>query len=157
MSRGRNRAPARPRRERGSVLILVPALVLVVLILGAIAVDSAVAYLGHRELQDFSTSVAQQVATATLSQASFYENGGAVEIDETKAAAIISQAVQAQNATGGLTHLTVAPPTFPDPQTVVIRATATVDNVFAPAVGGHATTTITAEASAHVTEVRIGP
>jgi hypothetical protein len=143
--------------ERGSVLILVPALVLVMLILGAIAVDSAVAYLGHRELQDFTASVAQQVATATLSQPAFYQNGGTVEIDQSKVAAIIDQAVRAQDGTGGLSHLTVAPPTFPDPGTVVIRATATVRNVFAPAVGGHPTVAITAEASAHVTEVRIGP
>jgi len=145
------------RRERGSVLILVPALVLVLLILGAIAVDSAVAYLGHEELQDFSASLAQQVATATLSQQAFYQDNGMVEIDQSEAPSIISQAVLAQDGAGGLSNLVVSPPSFPNPQTVVIRATATVHNVFAPAVGGHATVTVTAEASAHVTEVKIGP
>jgi hypothetical protein len=148
---------ARPRREGGSVLILVPTLVLVLLVLGAIAVDSAVAYLGHRELQDFTSSVAQQVASATLSQPAFYQHGGTVDIDQSKVAAIIDQAVRVQDGTGGLSHLTVLPPTYPNPETVLIRARATVHNVFAPAVGGHATTTITAEASAHVTEVRVGP
>jgi Flp pilus assembly protein TadG len=145
------------RHEHGSVLILVPALVLVLIILGAIAVDSAIAYLGHRELQDFTASLAQQVASATLSQPAFYDNGGAIQIDQSQAAAIIAQAVQAEDGSGGLTHLTVAPASYPNPQTVVIEATATVDNVFAPAVGGHRTVTVTAEASAHIAEVRVGP
>ena len=60
------------RSERGSVLALVPAAFLVLVILGALAVDSAAAYLAQRQLRDSLSAAAADAVGAGLSRSSFY-------------------------------------------------------------------------------------
>jgi uncharacterized membrane protein len=142
--------------ERGSALILMPAVVIVLLILGAIAVDSSIAYLGHRQLQDFTASVADQAAAGALDQGSFY-NGGTLRLDPSLVGGIVQQAWTAQNGSGGLTITSVTPAYSPDDRTVTITATGTVHDVFGPAVSTHSIVRLTARSSATVEEVRRGP
>jgi hypothetical protein len=144
----------RAARERGSVLIMVPALVLVLVILGAICVDSAIEYLGHRQLQDFANSVADQVAAASLDQPGFY-GGGTVALSPSLVGPIVEQAVQAQNGGGGLRDLQATYTLSPDDRTVTIDATATISDVFGPAVGGQHDVHIGATGSATLHEVEV--
>jgi uncharacterized membrane protein len=144
------------RRERGSALILMPAVVVVMLILGAIAVDSAIAYLGHRQLEDFTASVADQAAAGALDQGSFY-NGGRVRLDPSLVGAIVRQAWSAQNGSGGLTITSVTPSYSPDDRTVTITASGRVHDVFGPAVSSHTVVDLVARSSATVEEVQRAP
>lgn len=142
---------SRLRGDRGSVLMLIPAAVLVVLLLGAIAVDSAVAYLGHRELQDFTASVADQAASAALDKSPFY-GSGAVRIDEAAARQVAMDAWRARNGSGGLTILVVDIAFGAGDRAVTVTATGTVHDVFGP-VFRHPTVTVRARATATVLRV----
>ncbi len=55
---------SRRRSSRGSVLMLMPAAVLIVLLLGAIAVDSAIVYLGQRQAYNVAFDAANDAAGA---------------------------------------------------------------------------------------------
>ena len=72
------------RRDRGSVLLLFPAGVLVVLLLGAIAVDASIAFLGQREIANAVAAAANDAATASLSDAAFYGSGD-IALDQARA------------------------------------------------------------------------
>lgn len=90
--------------ERGSVLMLVPAAVLVLVILGAIAVDFSVAFLGQRELTSAAAAAANDAASA-LAAGRFYEGGGGspagtVAIDEGRADGAARQALSARAPRG---------------------------------------------------------
>ena len=150
---------ARPSAERGSVLILMPAMVLVLLVLGAIAVDSAIAYLGQRQLQDFAASAADQVAAQAFDQNAFYGNGvpgGRVAIDADRAGVVVQQ-LEAGYSTGGLTITSARALAIDGGRGVLVTAVGTVHDVFGPAVGGRATVTVRASASATLDEVGIRP
>jgi hypothetical protein len=73
---GSSHAP-RPSSEEGSTLALMPAAVLVLLLLAAIAVDSAAAYLGQRRVADLAAGLAND-AIAGLSEEAFYAAGEVV-------------------------------------------------------------------------------
>lgn len=62
-------------RDVGSVLALVPAAVLTLVLLGALAVDSAATYLAQQELHDALVAAANDAASAGLDLAAFYEKG----------------------------------------------------------------------------------
>ena len=81
------------RSDEGSALMLVPAGVLVLLVLGAIAIDSAVVALAQRELSDRTAAVANDVAGAGASDASFYEAGD-VTLSQDAAAAYTARVNQ---------------------------------------------------------------
>lgn len=66
---------SRRRRERGSVLMLMPAAVMIVIVLGSIAVDFAIAFLGEREALSLASAAANDAATAGLDQERFRETG----------------------------------------------------------------------------------
>lgn len=63
------------RRERGSVLALVPAGLLVLVVMAAMAVDSAVAYLGQQQLHDALSAAANDAASSAVSAPAFYGRG----------------------------------------------------------------------------------
>lgn len=69
------------RLERGSVLILMPAAVLVLMILGAISVDFSVAYLARRQVQDAAVAAANDAAGAGLDQARLRTGDGQLGLD----------------------------------------------------------------------------
>jgi hypothetical protein len=79
---------------RGSVLALVPAAVLVLILLGALAVDSAAAYLAQRQLSDAMAGAANDAATAALSDRAFYDRGQLL-LDPEAAASVVCRSLTA--------------------------------------------------------------
>ena len=68
----RPHATARPRRhggDRGSVLLLVPAAVLIVLVMASIAVDMSLVHLRQRQAHDLAAQAANDAATGAADQA----------------------------------------------------------------------------------------
>jgi Flp pilus assembly protein TadG len=153
-TRGRTTAvPGPARRERGSVLILIPALVLVLLVLGAIAVDASVAYLARRQLDDFTASAADRAAASAFDKASFYGSGD-VRIDPTAAEAVVAQEESAA-VRGGLDIVSVTVSVGPTGQSVTVAAVARARTVFGLAVGGRQTFTVAASTTTDVEEVAV--
>ncbi|MGH9115466.1 MAG: hypothetical protein ACRDWW_06495 [Acidimicrobiales bacterium] len=147
------RTGAAARRERGSVLVLVPAGLLVLFLLAGIAVDSAAAYLGQQQLRDTLAAAANDAATAGLSGSSFYQ-GGAVRIDEANAARTVCLDVVAQSGSdlhGVQLWMGVTP------TTVRLSGAATVDAVFGRLIPGFGHRHVRASASATVTSGNVGP
>jgi hypothetical protein len=56
----------RRREERGSILLLVPAGILIMLVLAAIAVDSAVIFLAEREAEAAASAAANDIAALAV-------------------------------------------------------------------------------------------
>lgn len=95
--------PAGPQDgpERASVLLLVPAGVLVLFVLAAIAVDHALAFLGQRELSAAAAAAANDAAGAAVSDAAFYGGtNGPIVIDVARAERIAAEAVARRRPTG---------------------------------------------------------
>jgi hypothetical protein len=97
--------PARARGlgQAGSVLMLVPAAVLVLVILGSLAVDTAVTFMGQRELASAAAAAANDAAGAALSDESFYRREAgqpAVVLDPDLARRLVDQAVRARAPRG---------------------------------------------------------
>jgi uncharacterized membrane protein len=63
---------ARLRSQQGNTLLLMPTAILVLMVLAAIAVDSAMLFLGQRRVADLAASVAQD-AVAAVDEARFYQ------------------------------------------------------------------------------------
>jgi hypothetical protein len=125
------------RREEGSVLALVPAGFLVLIVLAALAVDSAVAYLGQEQLHDALSAAANDAVTAALDNGSFYRSG-AIALDQTAAGKAVCLSVRAQNA-AALKGLQVWMAV--DGDSITLRGQAEVDSVFGrviPGFGHHA-------------------
>jgi hypothetical protein len=124
--------PVKADRERGSALALVPAGFLVLIVLAAIAVDSAATYLGQQQLHDAVTAAANDAAAAALSNSSFY-GSGAITIDPGMANSLVCQSVAAQSYSD--VHdvrlfVAVSGPA------IRVEATATVNAVFGRALPG---------------------
>ncbi len=129
------------RRERGSVLMLVPAAVLVLVILGAIAVDFSVAFLGQRELTSAAAAAANDASTA-IAESRFYGGGGGaggaagdIVVDGDRAARVVDQALAAR-APRGVTIDGVSVDPSASQVCVVLRGR--VAYVFARAIPGMA-------------------
>jgi hypothetical protein len=127
------------RRQDGSVLMLVPAAILVLFVLGSIAVDFSIAFLAQRELTSAAAAVANDTATAALSDRSFYAGGpegspGDIEIDDEAAARFAEQAL-ALRAPGGVRDAGIERVRAPGNQVCVIL-TGRVEYIFAKAIPG---------------------
>jgi hypothetical protein len=125
--------------------MLVPAAVLVLLILGAICVDSAVVFFAERDLANRTAAVASDVASATVDDASFYGSaaGAPLVLDESKAEAYARLAFAPDRTPAGYDRWSGEATT--DGRTVTVVATAQVRYVFAKAIPG-APDTATVEA-----------
>lgn len=66
------------------MLMLMPAAVLVIVVLGAFAVDATVAFLAEREVANLSAGLANDIAGAALDPEAFYD-GGTVRLDGARA------------------------------------------------------------------------
>jgi hypothetical protein len=138
-------------RDRGSVLVLVPAGLLVLMILAALAVDSAVAYLGQQQLHDALSAAANDAVTRGLNQGAFY-NGGVVGLDSATVGQAICLSVLAQNDTGlHQLHLWMSV----DGESVHVEGRAVVDAVFGRAIPGFGARTVRSSADAVVTSAPI--
>lgn len=119
--------------ERGSVLMLMPAVVLVLVVLGGISVDSATVFLAQRELVSAAAAAANDAAAAAMDDASFYEDGDVV-IDPARAREVAIASVAARAARG--MTLTSDPEVTVVGDRIEVVVHAEVPLVFAPAVPG---------------------
>jgi hypothetical protein len=115
-------------------MMLVPAAVLVLIVLGAIAVDSAVVFLAQRDLANRTAGAANDIAGFAVSESSFYRGGGAVSLDQGKAASYVGLAFSDARRPAGYERWGGAAST--SGRTVVVVAEADVRLVFAPAIPG---------------------
>jgi hypothetical protein len=119
-------------------LILVPTLVLVLVVLAAIAVDSAVVFLGQHQLDDAAAAAAHDAASA-LSDPGFYRSGS-VDLDPTVARRMADASVAAQDRSG----VTIDGPVDVqvEGRQVCVSLTGHVEAIFGRAIPGvpHATT-----------------
>lgn len=134
-------------RDRGSVLMLVPAAVLVLLILGGVAVDSAVVFMAERDLANRTAAAANDVAAAAISDTGFYRGGGQIVLDADRAVAYVDLAFSPANMPAGYQDWSAGVTT--SGQQVVVEASAEVRHVFAPAIPGvRRSTTVVARSTA---------
>ncbi len=130
------------RRQEGSVLLLFPAAILVVIVLAAIAVDVSIAFLGQREVANATVAAANDAAGVGVSNRDFYRHGR-LQLDPGTVEQVAAERVRAVLGPSRFhdLHVEVAvePSPFPGcPPTVQVRATARVDYVFARALPGGA-------------------
>lgn len=119
--------------------MLFPAAVLIVVILAAITVDSAIVFLGQREVVNSVAAAANDAATIGVSNSAFYR-AGAVELDVGTVRAITEQRVRAA-LSGDRFHdlqvgVIVLPATAGCPPSLRVEASATVAYLFARAIPG---------------------
>lgn len=133
------RPPPSRKGDRGSVLLLFPVAVLVVVILAAITVDSAVMFLGQREVANAAAGAANDAATIGVGNTSFYR-AGVVELDpgtvQRLAAERVRAALDAVRFEDIRVDAVVVPGSSGCAPTVQVHASATVAYVFARALPG---------------------
>jgi hypothetical protein len=136
-------------RERASVLMLMPAAVLVFVVLGALCVDFGGVWAAHRRLDAAAEAAANDVATQALDLDALYA-GGEVRLVPGLASEIAMRSV----AAAGLERFEVVVESVTvDGGVVVVTLTGTAHHLFARAVpGGLSSTPLrsSAEASAEV-------
>lgn len=139
--------PARPARrepggpvggdrvggERGSVLMLMPAAVLVVVVLSALTVDLAVVHLGRARLVHAAEAAANDAATVGLDEARLRAGQG-LRLDEAR----VERAVQASLAASDVAGALAGPPRVVvlSPTAVQVELAMEVRYVFAQAIPG---------------------
>lgn len=126
--------------QRGSVLLLFPAAVLIVLVLSAITVDSAIAFLAQRELANATAAAANDAAARAVDSQAFYRDDR-VELDSSAVEAVAAERVRLaidQTRHRDLeVRVTASPPaTAGCPWTVRVSASSRVPYVFARALPG---------------------
>jgi hypothetical protein len=116
--------------------MLMPAGVLIVLVLGALAVDSAILFLGERELADLTAAAANDAATAAIDEEMFYRCGRLRLVkDEAGQVAGTVAAARASDAVTGVQIDTTVDNGVAPPE-VTVSATGAVRLVFSPALPG---------------------
>lgn len=138
MGRERSRGDvvvARARHdEAGNTLLLVPVGVLILLILGAIAVDFAVVYTAQREVAHTSAGLANDAAGA-IDETAFFDDGSHL-IDLARARGIVAQVVA--NRPEDTFRVRCPGVSAPAPDRVEVACTGEVDLIFSPAIPGTA-------------------
>lgn len=139
---------SRPSGTRGSVLMLMPAGVLVMLLLGAIAFDMSLLFLRQRQAAAVAGDVANDLAALALDVPTFRASGDYV-LGPTRADEVGRSLLDASDLAA---HITTAVITVTGDDTVNVRVTVAVDYVFAKAIpGADDGTTVTADATAVAT------
>ena len=118
--------------ERGSSLLLFPAAVLVLMVLGAIVVDFSIAFLGERELAGATAAAANDAAARALSNRAFYREGEVV-LDGAAASEIATDEVRRALDLDRYHDVRVTVAVAPGGTRVIVTASAEVDYLFAPA------------------------
>lgn len=116
--------------------MLVPAGILVLVILGAIAVDSALILLAERDLANRTAATAGDIANAALDDEGFYAPTATVGLDARKAAAYVRLVFAPDRRPG--TYRRWDGDAAVEGRTVTVVATAEVDLIFAKAIPGAA-------------------
>lgn len=132
----------RRRGDRGSVLMLMPAAVLIMLLLGAIAIDSAIVYLGQRQAYDVAFDAANDAAGAGFDLEAARIDGEIV-YDPDRVQVLAAQAIGA----AGIDDLELVSARV-DGAGVVVTVRRTVKHLFVQALGDPARDVITISARA---------
>ncbi len=117
------------RPERGSVLMLMPVAVLIVIVLGAIAIDRAVIFGAQRELVQSAQAAANDAAAAGIDVESIRDGAGAPSFDPARVDRIIAASLV------GVDDL-VERRWYVDGDEIVVVLEQRVDLVFTKAVPG---------------------
>lgn len=120
-------------RDDGSALMLVPAGVLVLITLGAVAIDSAVIMFAQRDLQNRTAAVVNDAATLALVEDAFYA-GGEVRLSPEAASTYTATAFSTANMPAGYEAWGAA--ARASGRTVEVRAWADVPTIFLRALPG---------------------
>lgn len=124
---------SRLRSERGSALMLMPAAVLIMFVLGAIAVDLTALRVGQRDLQAALTDAANDAVAGALDE-SLLRAGGGYHLDRSAAWVIAMGVLETRGALRDVVdgpHLTVE-----DDGSVTITAARRVPHIFGRALPG---------------------
>ena len=127
--------PSRPSHERGSALMLMPAVFLIVLLLGSIALDFGALHLRQRELDNAAGAAANDAAGVAL-DVDHLRATGERRLDPALARAAAEAALDAR-ATPGLTLTAV---TLSAPLTIEITVALAVEPVLGRIVGADTVT-----------------
>jgi hypothetical protein len=131
-------------RERASVLMLMPAGVLVVLLLGAIAFDLSLVFLRQRQASSLAVDLANDLATAALDEMAF-RSDGVFRLDPERAEDLGTGLAAASDLADEIREVEIE---VVEPDTVTVRVVLEVEYVFARALPGAADgTTVAASAT----------
>ncbi|HYX44658.1 MAG TPA: hypothetical protein VE760_06405 [Acidimicrobiales bacterium] len=138
------------------MLLLFPAAVLIVVVLAAIAVDSAIVFLGQREVANAVSAAANDAAGEGVGNRAFY-HGGRIDLDPATVRRLAVGEVVAALDDGRFAGLQVDVDVAPAsaagcPPVVRVRARASVSSLFAAALpgdGGRVQVRATATGSPH--------
>jgi hypothetical protein len=135
-----------PRRrvDRASVLLLVPAALLIVLVMASIAVDMSLVHLRRRQAYDLAAGAANDAVTAAADEGSL--RAGGYRVDPDRAQQVVERIVAASD----LAPDVAAPPTVRvTGDSVAVEVSLYADYIFAGVIPGTPDgTTVTASASA---------
>ena len=139
--------------ERGSVLVLVPAGLLVVLVMASIAVDMSLVQLRQRQAHDLAAGAANDAVTAAADQGRL--RAGVYEVDADAAAAVVERVVAASELAP---QVVGTPAVRVDDGAVEVEISLQAEYVFAGVVPGAPDgSTVTATASATASAPGAGP
>jgi hypothetical protein len=117
--------------ERGSVLMLVPAGVLIIFVLASIAVDMSLVHLRKRQAFDLASAAANDAATAGADQAAL--RSGFYVLEPGSARAVVADVVGASELAP---HLAAPPSVTVTAEGVSVEITLEADYIFAGVVPG---------------------
>ncbi len=126
---------SRSHDEDGSVLVMVPAGFLVMIMLGAMAVDLSLAFAGERRVADLAASIAN-AAASQVDDTVFYGTAGSdVQIDQGRVAILLAAEQLLAEQDPALVGVQVTAG-FPDALSVAVTVTADVPYLFLDAIPG---------------------
>jgi uncharacterized membrane protein len=143
---GRGRWPRRSRADRGSVLMLLPACVLIVLVLASIAVDMSLVHLRQRQGFDVAAAAANDAATAAADRRLL--RSGQFSLDSALAEQVVVDAVAASDLAP---HVVGRAAVVVDGATVEVSVTVAAEHLFTgvmPGAPDRSLVTATASATA---------
>jgi hypothetical protein len=120
--------------DQGSVLILVPAGILVLLVLASIAVDSALVHFAQRDLANRTAAAGNDIAGLAVDDAAFYDEDGTITLDQERADAYIRLAFAPERLPDGYSSWSAVAETRGN--SVIVSAEAEVDLIFSKAIPG---------------------
>jgi hypothetical protein len=119
------------RDDGGSVLMLLPACVLIVLVLASIAVDMSLVHLRQRQAFDVAAAVANDAATAAADPRSL--RSGQFQLDPATAEQVVRDGVAASDLAP---HVVGRPDVDVDGDTVEVSLTVAAKHLFSGAMPG---------------------
>jgi hypothetical protein len=125
------RHPTRRGRDRASVLMLVPAAVLIVLVMASIAVDMALVQLRQRQAYDLASGAANDAATAAADQGAL--RAGVYRVDAEAARRVVERVVAASALAPDIEG---APTVRVTPEGVEVVVALRADYIFAGVIPG---------------------